>query len=186
MSRFADGEALPQEALIIGQHLPSCTACRILLFRERRLKELLERELPDRLPVGEEFVDAVMAALPQDPPPRTPQRSRRLRGIRLASWAGAALLLPLGAVSRGRLPQATPALPTWPPGDLSLVDATAGAVNRLAAVALKGLPSAPGWESTAWGLTATASLGALVLLVVACLGLWATLSLAGLATERDG
>lgn len=186
LSRFADGEALPQEAFIVGQHLPSCTACRILLARERRLKELLERELPDRLPVSEEFVDSVMAVLPLDPPPRSPHRGGRWRGMRLASWAGVGLLLPLSAVSRGRLPQAIPSLPTWQLGDLSLTDATIGAAFRIAAVALQGMPAAPGWETGAWVWAGAASLGAVGLFAAAALGLGATLSLARLAVKRDG
>ena len=62
ISRLAEGEASPQEALDGARHLPVCTACRILLARERRLAMLIEADLPD-LPVGEGFVAAVMAKL---------------------------------------------------------------------------------------------------------------------------
>ena len=76
--RIADGEATPDEAIGVARHLPDCTACRILLARERRLRKMLEHDLED-FPVGEDFVQSVMATLPQDPPPQ-PGRSRS-RGV---------------------------------------------------------------------------------------------------------
>lgn len=73
--RVAEGEADPDEALRTARHLGDCTACRILLARERRLAELLEGEIEDRLPVDEGFVRMVMANLPHEPPRRPPLRT---------------------------------------------------------------------------------------------------------------
>ena len=67
--RIIDGEADPAEAMCVARHISSCTACRILLARKRRLSEMLENDLED-LPVGEEFVHVVMSTLPEGPPPR--------------------------------------------------------------------------------------------------------------------
>ena len=86
----------------VARHLSDCTACRILLARERRLASMLAEELED-LPVGEDFVQAVMATLPQEPPPR---RRRRYRGLKLAGLAGILGLLTiptLPALSNGVL-----------------------------------------------------------------------------------
>jgi len=76
--RVAHGEAAPEEAMQVARHLPDCTACRILLARERRLAEVLAMD-PEELPVGEEFVEAVMATLPKGPPPRGGKKTRGLR-----------------------------------------------------------------------------------------------------------
>ena len=77
ISRHSEGEVTPDEAIEVARHVPDCTACRILLARERRLAEMLATDLED-LPVGEEFVISVMRTLPKDPPPA---RRRRLRAI---------------------------------------------------------------------------------------------------------
>ena len=82
LSRYSEGEVSPHDAMQVARHLPDCTACRIVLARERRLAEMLDGELND-LPVGEEFVRQVMATLPQDPPP-TPEPRRRRRGLAIA------------------------------------------------------------------------------------------------------
>jgi len=76
LDRVVDGEATPDEALVSARHLPQCTACRIRLARARRLAEMLEQGLDDPLQVGEEFVQNVMARLPEHPP-----RKRRPRGL---------------------------------------------------------------------------------------------------------
>ncbi len=80
LGRYNEREANPEEAIIVARHLSECTACRIQLARERRLAEMLSRELDD-LPVGEDFVQSVMATLPKDPPTR---RRRRRRHLKLA------------------------------------------------------------------------------------------------------
>jgi len=110
--RVAEGEAAPDEAMRSARHLSDCTACRILLARERRLAAMLEEGLDDPLQVGEEFVQAVMATLPQGPPPaptRKSESARRKRGmLKLAGLAGLIGIVPLLAAARGTgdLPQA--------------------------------------------------------------------------------
>lgn len=85
--RVSEAEASPHEAILVARHVSGCTACRILLARERRLGEILECQLHDRLPVGEDFVDAVMATLPEGPPPSR-RAKRHLRLLKLASMGG--------------------------------------------------------------------------------------------------
>ncbi len=97
LSRSADGEADPAEALGLARHLAACTACKILLARERRLHEALDG-LGDPVAVDDEFSRLVMAALPAGPPPEA--RRPRRRGLRLAGLLG---LLALGAASAARL-----------------------------------------------------------------------------------
>ena len=81
LSRYSEREANPLDAMQVALHLPDCTACRIVLARERRLAEMLAGELDD-LPVGEDFLRQVMATLPQDPPV-SPKHRRRARGLAL-------------------------------------------------------------------------------------------------------
>jgi hypothetical protein len=88
--RLAEQEADPAEAIEAARHLPRCTACKILLARERRLAVLLERELID-LAVDETFVRDVMDTLPAAPPRRAAP-IRVLRGLKLALLAGLVLL----------------------------------------------------------------------------------------------
>ncbi len=95
--RVADGEATPDEAIGVARHVPDCTACRILLARERRLRKMLEHDLED-FPVGEDFVQSVMATLPQDPPPQQGRSRRRSRGLKLACFIGLAGLLALPGI----------------------------------------------------------------------------------------
>ncbi len=97
LSRYAEGEANPGEALGIARHLAGCTACKIVLARELRLHEVLEG-LDDPFSVDDEFSRVVMAALPAGPPPAA-ERKRR-RGLRLA---GLATLVSLGAAAAFRL-----------------------------------------------------------------------------------
>jgi hypothetical protein len=67
----AYGEAQPQDAMLTARHVSDCTACRILLARERRLAAVLDGGFEDLLGVGEDFLEAVMAHLPKGPPPPT-------------------------------------------------------------------------------------------------------------------
>jgi len=97
LSRFAEGEAGPAEALGIARHIAACTACKIVLARERRLHEALE-ELGDPVSVDDEFSRLVMAALPAGPPPAA--RNPRRRGLRLA---GLVTLVSLGGAAAVRL-----------------------------------------------------------------------------------
>ena len=100
--RVAEGEAAPDEAIRTARHLSDCTACRILLARERRLAAMLEEGLDDPLQVGEDFVQAVMATLPKDPPPATSRKrvQRKSRMLKLASLAGLIGIVPLVATAR--------------------------------------------------------------------------------------
>ena len=144
LSHVAEGEVGPGEAMNVARHLADCTACKILLARERRLARMLEQDLQD-LPVGEEFVQSVMATLPQGPPPGRSKGQRR-RGLRLASFAGflgagvlfASQLLPSRLPAGARL-----GLPTL---DLEAasqsLEGLAGLV-RLAAVALESVADLP-------------------------------------------
>jgi anti-sigma factor RsiW len=99
LSRFAEGEADPEEALGVARHLAACTACKIVLARERRLHEALEG-LGDSVSVDDEFSRLVMAALPAGPPPaasRSPRRGLRLAGlVAIGSLGGAVALRLLG------------------------------------------------------------------------------------------
>ncbi len=97
LSRYAEGEADPGEALGIARHLAGCTACKIVLARELRLHEALEG-LRDPVSVDDQFSLLVMAALPAGPPPAAKQRHRR--GLRLA---GVLALVSLGATAVYRL-----------------------------------------------------------------------------------
>ncbi len=97
LSRCAEGETDPGEALGVARHLAGCTACKIVLARERRLHEVLEG-LHDPVSVDDEFSRLVMAALPAGPPPAL-KRGRR-RGLRLA---GLVVLVSLGAAAAFRL-----------------------------------------------------------------------------------
>jgi anti-sigma factor RsiW len=109
LSHVAEGEVAPDEAMRVARHLADCTACKIVLARERRLARMLEQDLLD-LPVGEEFVQSVMATLPQGPPPRA-RKSQRRRGLRLAGLAGflgagalaLSQIVPSGAGGAGRV-----------------------------------------------------------------------------------
>ena len=98
--RIVEGEASPDEAMRVARHLPACTVCRIRLARERRLAQMLEEDLND-LPVGEEFVQSVMATLPEEPSKAEAEaarakreaeadaaKRRRRRGLKLAGLAG--------------------------------------------------------------------------------------------------
>ena len=92
LSRVAEGEAGPDEAMQVARHLSDCTACRIQLARERRLAAMLEDVWEDHLHVGEDFVRSVMDNLPQGPPP---PRRRKRRHLKLAGLAGMIAIAPL-------------------------------------------------------------------------------------------
>lgn len=83
-----DGESKPRDSFLAARHLSSCTACRILLARKRRLTQMLEEELHD-IPVGEDFLHSVMDALPSTLPVRRARRRRH--GLKLAVLAMFAL-----------------------------------------------------------------------------------------------
>ena len=93
LGRVAEGEATPDEAMRSARHVSGCTACKILLAREHRLAEMLEQNLEDPLTVGEDFVEAVMANLPNDPPP-APRPKRARRALKLACFLLMLITLP--------------------------------------------------------------------------------------------
>ncbi|HKQ59980.1 MAG TPA: zf-HC2 domain-containing protein [Candidatus Polarisedimenticolaceae bacterium] len=144
LDRVVEGEGDPVEAMRVAQHLGRCTACRILQARSRRLARILERGLPD-LPVGEEFVRAVMSTLPEGPPPRSRQRGMKLAliafplllGLLVAARGAAAV--DGGAPGGFSLPQIGDGTLPGPEESGSLLTA----VSALAALPLHGLRSVP-------------------------------------------
>ena len=86
------------ESLRLAQHVPRCTSCRILMARERRLKEMLDR-IEDSLEVDGAFAQRVMNALPEGRPALRPAHSKR-RGLAIAGLVGAGAL---GAAIGSRL-----------------------------------------------------------------------------------
>ena len=132
--RSVDSDLEPKEALLLGRHLTSCTACRIVLARETRLTDVLGA-MTDPLEVDERFFESVMASLP-DLPPRPPvevsRKVRWRRGLRLAMWASVAAL-GAGVLARVlpalRIDVAAPVLPRFAP------DETGGWISIVGAVA---------------------------------------------------
>ena len=137
----AEGELGPDEALAVGRHVEDCTACRILMARERRLARMVGG-LDDPIEVDESFLDGVMQELPAEPP--CGRRSRR--GIKLAGLA--ILLALLGGAVFGSL-----VAPSWAGATsgpviaiggagsdrgVSLGDALAGFAATLASTVLDG------------------------------------------------
>jgi len=78
----AEGEADPEQTLAIARHVEDCTACRILMARERRLARMVDG-LQDPIEVDDAFLDRIMSEIPAAPPPR--RRTRR--GLKLAGLA---------------------------------------------------------------------------------------------------
>lgn len=168
LSHVAEGEVDPGEAMSVARHLADCTACKIVLARERRLARMLEQDLHD-LPVGEEFVQSVMATLPQGPPPR-PRKDGKRHGLRLAGLAGflgagalaLSQFLPSGVAGAGRV--ALPAL-DFESANRG-VEGLAG-LSRLALVALEAVARLPldllqiGWAP---GLLAAAATTAVLMM----------------------
>lgn len=108
LPRAAEGDAGPEESLLLARHLSECTACRIVLARERRLQDVLAG-LRDPIEVESSFLDRVMAALPAVPP-RAASKPARRRGLKLAVFAG--LVGSLGAAAA-----AWSQSPTWAASD---------------------------------------------------------------------
>jgi hypothetical protein len=114
--RSVVGELAPRAALRLARHVEACTACRILLARERRLAQVLDG-LDDVVPVDASFFDSVMASLPDRPSHASPSRRERLRrGLRLAGLS--AMLVAGGGLAARFLPflrfdLATPAMPRF-------------------------------------------------------------------------
>lgn len=99
-----EGEASPDDALVVGRHVHDCTVCRIVLARSRRLAEMVD-SMGDPIDVDESFLDRLMDTLPERPlVPEPPRSAGRRRGLKLA---GIALLL--GLAGGGTLVS-----PVWP------------------------------------------------------------------------
>lgn len=117
--RAVEGELDPSDALTLAAHLDGCTACRIVLARERRLAAALDG-LGDHVQVDDSFVDAVMASLPERP--ALSRRERWRRGLRLAGLSS--LAVAGGGIAARFLPFlridfAAPAMPRFAPEDTS-------------------------------------------------------------------
>jgi hypothetical protein len=148
--RSVEGELAPGSALRLARHVEACTACRILLARERRLAQVLDG-LDDVVPVDASFLDAVMASLPDRPSaagPALTRRERLRRGLRLAGLC-AGLVAGGGLAARFlpflRFDLATPAMPRFA-GDeteswLSFVGSAAQWVRMTAQTLSWSIPS---------------------------------------------
>ncbi len=90
IGRTVDGEATPDESLRLARHLSECTACRIVLARERRLAEALN-EMEDAAIDDEALRARIMDSLANRASPRrgTLPRTVFRRGLRLAVWLAA-------------------------------------------------------------------------------------------------
>lgn len=170
--RSVDGDLEPGEAFRLARHLTTCTACRIVLARESRLAEMLDRAA-DPVSVDESFFETVMASLPDRPVPPTLELSRekrRKRGLRLAAWGAMAALgggLAARVLPSLRLDVGAPAMPRFTPDDTDGLISVVG----LAAQWIRMTAQSVAWagSSGAWGAF---TIGAFSLSVV----------LAGLAT----
>lgn len=97
--RLADGDGTPEDGLLAARHMEGCTACRIVLARERRIAAIVA-DLPEPIDVDENFVDHVMARIPMPEPlskraalARVAKRAAR-NGLKLATvFAGPATAL---------------------------------------------------------------------------------------------
>lgn len=98
IGRTVDGEAAPDESLRLARHLSECTACRIVLARERRLAEALNG-MEDEAIEDDAFRARVMDSLGSRDCPRLGNRPRSAlrRGLRLAC-----LLATLPAIEAAR------------------------------------------------------------------------------------
>lgn len=173
--RFVDADLRPDEALRLARHLDLCTACRILVARERRLAEALDG-LEDALDVDASFFESVMASLPARParaaaPDRAAARWRR--GLKLA---GVASMTAVGAGLAARvLPSvrfdlATPSMPRFTPetcdGWLGLFGSAAQWV-RVAAESLAWSGSGSGPGGAPLGVLALETVFAALFVVIA-------------------
>jgi len=173
---MAEGELNPDEAMRGARHVSGCTPCRILLARERRLARMLEQGLGDPLHVGDEFVESVMARLPQEPPSRLRRSGkaarRLLRLTGLAVLCASALWLTVG---RDRVPgegHMTRGLISE--FEVPVSDGFPGAAWRASGIAARVVGSlaelAPAVPARTLGLLGLCGVGAWILLVVGLAG----------------
>jgi anti-sigma factor RsiW len=147
--KVTEREISPKDAMRVARHLDGCTACKILLARERRLAKMLEVDLQD-IPVGEDFFQSVLASLPKDPPPAPARKKMNRHGIKLAGFAG---LIGGGTLfaARGSWLEGGPGLLTALPST-DFETATGGLeglfdIARLVLVALKGMSAGVGFDA---------------------------------------
>jgi anti-sigma factor RsiW len=182
----AEGEATPDEAMRTARHLSDCTACRILLARERRLAAMLEEGLADPLQVGEDFVRSVMDTLPHGPPPPARRKQRKSRILKLASLAGWIGLAPLLAAAQevGRLPAGA----VWrltPDLEAPLANGMAESVQRLGGLLMLALDRIAAGLPVPGDLPLSVSmLSVLALASVGLVGALASASMIALAMRR--
>jgi len=172
LSRVADGEASPDEAIRMARHLSDCTACRIHVARERRLALMLEEGLDDPLHVGEEFVREVMRNIPQEPPPRPAKKRRRF--LKLAGFVALLATGPLAAARALRFEEFGTRLPALSDPDLTAVErllsALTGVVRSLP-VALDSLStSLPSFHATVGFLSMATLVAAAAIVALGCAG----------------
>jgi anti-sigma factor RsiW len=183
--RVAEGEATPDEAMQTACHLSDCTACRILLARERRLAAMLEDGLADPLQVGEDFVRAVMDTLPHGPPPPARRKKCKSRTLKLASLAGWIGLAPLLAAAQeaGRLPSGA----VWrlnPGLEVPLANGTTEGVQRLGGLLVLALDRLAAGLPMPGDLPSVGMLSVLALVPVGVFGALASASVVALAMRR--
>lgn len=117
-----EGDTLPADALRVACHVRDCTACRILLARESRLKRMLD-DLDEPIDVDESFFRAVMASLPERAPHPSSRVAPRVRARRGLKLAGLGLVAALGGSLAARvlpslrLDLTAPAMPRFSPED---------------------------------------------------------------------
>lgn len=188
LSRVAEGEASPDEAMRAASHLSYCTACRITLARERRLAAILDDSLEDPLQVGEDFLQAVMDNLPAEPP-RPPRRRKKRRTLKLACLIGLLGLAPLlGTIGSGATASGPMAWSLTPVIREPLGYSTIEAVQRLGGLllfAMNDLTAVPHMLGEA--LPSAAVLALVLVPMAGCLALGAgllALATGGLLTSR--
>ena len=162
LPQSVDRELSPRASLAVARHLSDCTACRIVLARERRLAGILEA-FEDSLPVDGQFVADVMASLPEQPPARRKQSG----GLRIVVLAGL-VALGLGSLTQGALalsgPQLLPGLPrlsyeglaSLAQGVVSALQLLLGAAAKISSVVSLDAPSLPGFILAGQALATTA------------------------------
>lgn len=138
LSRKAESELAPEEALRVGRHVHDCTACRIRLARERRLAEMVTG-LEDPIDVDDSFVARVMDELPRvTAPSRRHRRGLKLAGIALLLASAGTLASAWSSFGGGGpIAELVPRLPS--DGGVRLAVAFEGIARALAAAAVTTL-----------------------------------------------
>ena len=137
LSRSAEGDLAPEEAIRIGRHVHDCTSCRIRLARERRLAEMVTG-LGDPIEVDESFLARIMDELPRGAPRRRGRRGLKLAGIALLlASAGATAATWTSSAGGGSIVDLLPSLPSG--GGVQLAAGFEGLARALAAAVVPTL-----------------------------------------------